>query len=297
MNLLSKITLLFACVLAMGNLYAQPIKIIDPNNQNQILVLSTLWCKTSGATRMYQYGNEVSRDSNYAPSKKCYQMDDDKKFILLDEEKIPYKKIKVLDIKSGKGLATADFNTEQGRKRIAAEQNKEIDRLREANGTAYPNSNTQITNNQSQPQPVSSGRVIGQSFDSQANGNIFLYDGACQLPNYASSYPLHWDAKKVDDGTFIGDGCYSYNQQTQQVFIVASTGKTASLPMSSFQNGGDSNKSAFQSFSEGLQRAATYWNNSANDTQRNTTNLTPSFSGGNRGMNCTPDGRGGYNCR
>ena len=155
----------------------------------------------------------------------------------------------------------------------------------------------EISSNQPQ-QNNGGGKVIGSSFDSQANGNIFLYDGACQLPNYASSYPLHWDAKKVDDGAFIGDGCYSYNQQTQQVFIVASTGKTASLPMSAFQNGGgDSNKSAFQSFSEGLQRATTYWNNSANDTQRNTTNLTPSFSGGNRGMNCTPDGRGGYNCR
>lgn len=28
-----------------------------------------------------------------------------------------------------------------------------------------------------------------------------------------------------------------------------------------------------------------------------TTNLTPGLTGGNQGMTCTPDGRGGYNCR
>ncbi|BDT74878.1 hypothetical protein PKF022_05430 [Polynucleobacter sp. KF022] len=148
------------------------------------------------------------------------------------------------------------------------------------------------------PQPVATpqtpagpGNVIGQTFDSQANGNIYLYDGPCKLPNYAISYPLRWDAKRADNGSFIAEGCYTLNQQ--QVTMIAGTGLTVSRPMSLFQGGG---KSVFQSFSEGLQRATTYWNNSAAETQRNTTNLTPGMTGGN-GMNCTPDGRGGYNCR
>lgn len=140
--------------------------------------------------------------------------------------------------------------------------------------------------------PAGPGNVIGQTFDSQANGNIYLYDGPCKLPNYSSNYPLRWDAKRADNGAFIGEGCYTVNQQ--QVTMIATTGLTVSRPMSVFQGGG--NKSIFQSFGEGLQRATTYWNNSAAETQRNTTNLTPGMTGGG-GMNCTPDGRGGYNCR
>lgn len=139
------------------------------------------------------------------------------------------------------------------------------------------------------PRPIN---VIGQTFDSQANGNIYLYDGPCKLPNYSGNYPLRWDAKRADNGALIGEGCYTVNQQ--QVTMIATTGLTVSRPMSLFQGGG--NKSVFQSFAEGLQRATTYWNNSAAETQRNTTNLTPGMTGGN-GMNCTPDGRGGYNCR
>jgi hypothetical protein len=136
------------------------------------------------------------------------------------------------------------------------------------------------------------GNVIGQAFDDQANGNIYLYDGPCRIPSYKGSYPLRWDAKRADNGGFIGEGCYSLNQQT--VTMIATTGLTASRPMSVFQGGG--NKSVFQSFAEGLQRATTYWNNSAAQTQNSTTNLTPGLTRGN-GMNCTPDGRGGYNCK
>jgi hypothetical protein len=142
--------------------------------------------------------------------------------------------------------------------------------------------------------PPSSGKVIGQSFDNQANGNIFLYDGPCTIDNYRSSYPLRWDAKNASSGAHMGEGCYSLNQQTQQVFLIGPNGKPMSLPLANFQGGG--NKSFFQSFSEGLQRATTYWNNSAAETQRNTTNLTPGLTGGNS-MNCTPDGRGGYFCK
>lgn len=140
--------------------------------------------------------------------------------------------------------------------------------------------------------PISAGNVIGQTFDNQANGNIYLYDGPCKFPNYAGAYPLRWDAKRADNGAFIGEGCYSVTQQ--QVTMIATTGLTVSRPMSVFQGGG--NKSFFQSISEGIQRAADYANKSSAETQRNTTNLTPGLTGGGN-MSCTPDGRGGYNCK
>jgi hypothetical protein len=149
MNALIRITLFCVFALLVSKVNAQPIKIIDPSNQYQVLVLSTMWCKKDGFAKMYQYGKEVSRDSTYAPGNKCYQVFDDKKYILLDSEKIPYDKIQVLDIKSGKGVSTVDFNTEQGRKRIYAEQDKQIDRLREASHKNYPIEN--ITPNPNDP--------------------------------------------------------------------------------------------------------------------------------------------------
>lgn len=147
----------------------------------------------------------------------------------------------------------------------------------------------------SRPQaPAGPGNIIGQAYDADGNGNIYLYDGPCRIPSYRSSYPLRWDAKRADNGAFIGEGCYNVNQQ--QVMMVATTGMTASRPMSVFQGGGGSG-SVFQSVLDGIKRAADYANKSAADTQRNTVNLTPGMTGGNNSMNCTPDGRGGYNCR
>ena len=149
----------------------------------------------------------------------------------------------------------------------------------------------------SKPQaPAGPGNVIGQAYDSDGNGNIYLYDGPCRIPSYRGSYPLRWDAKRADNGAFIGEGCYNVNQQ--QVMMVATTGMTASRPMSVFQGGGGGGGgSVFQSVLDGIKRAADYANKSAADTQRNTVNLTPGMTGGNNSMNCTPDGRGGYNCR
>jgi len=274
------------------------LKIFNPSNDSEVYVLTYYPCKNtvqqSHSNTAQEFGLEVERKTYTRTTVGCYDFNDKEKvitFLYKDGKvvKVPYAKIKTLDIDSGKPFSNHKFFSVEGRKVIEAEQGAQMTNLRNQSSPSVAQ----------QPQPASStGRVIGTSFDSQANGNIFLYDGACQLSNYSSGYPLRWDAKRADNGELIGEGCYSYNQQSQQVFIIASTGKTASLPMSAFQGGqtGES-KSAFQSFSEGLQRATTYWNNSANETQRNTTNLTPSFGGGGRGMNCTPDGRGGYNCK
>ncbi len=147
----------------------------------------------------------------------------------------------------------------------------------------------------SRPQaPAGPGNIIGQAYDGDAKGNIYLYDGSCRIPSYKGRYPLRWDAKRADNGASIGEGCYNVNQQ--QVTMVATTGMTASRPMSMFQ-GGSGGGSVFQSVLDGIKRAADYANKSAADTQRNTVNLTPGMTGGSNSMNCTPDGRGGYNCR
>lgn len=167
--------------------------------------------------------------------------------------------------------------------------NAEVYKINTTTADEFKAVTANINQSQSAARPA---RVIGQTFDNQANGNIFLYDGPCRLANFASNYPMRWDAKRADNGALIGEGCYTVNQQ--QVTMIATTGLTVTRPMSLFQGGGS--KSVFQSFSEGLQRATTYWNNSAAETQRNTTNLTPGLTGGS-GMNCTPDGRGGFNCK
>ena len=95
-------------------------------------------------------------------------------------------------------------------------------------------------------------------------------------------------------------GCYSLDQQTSQVMLNAN-GQVMPLPFSGFaiasnQSPGGSIYDFLRAIGGGINRATNYYNNSAAQTQRNTTNLTPGLTGGNQ-MSCTPDGRGGYNCR
>ena len=121
-----------------------------------------------------------------------------------------------------------------------------------------------------------------------------------------------------EDGTGrTVEGCWSYNQSTQQIdhYFFAPINQSALLPYSGFNlttariadafnlNNSPSSQASgggivefLRAAGDGLNRATTYWNNSAAQTQRNTTNLTPGLTGGNQ-MNCVPDGRGGYNCR
>ena len=162
-----------------------------------------------------------------------------------------------------------------------------------------------VTNSQSNMQ----GAIIGKTFDPEANGYIVLLDVLCNingLSEYNNTKTLYWKATdqngllmKAQSGEVM-QGCYKLLPDTQQVVLLAPGGQVT-LPYSSFgfgqnnsNNGGGGN--FIQSFIEGLGRATTYWNNSAAQTQRNTTNLTPGMTGGN-GMNCTPDGRGGYYCK
>ncbi|MBU3580782.1 hypothetical protein ICN19_01985 [Polynucleobacter sp. AP-Capit-er-40B-B4] len=148
--------------------------------------------------------------------------------------------------------------------------------------------------------------VIGRTYDSQANAYFTLYSSGCRDSRYSSSYPYHWEATSPNGAVLTAQngqqmiGCYALNQQTSQVLLNAN-GHEMPLPFSGFaiasnQNPGGGILDFLRAIGDGVNRAATYYNNSAAQTQRNTTNLTPGMTGGNT-MNCTPDGRGGYNCR
>lgn len=148
--------------------------------------------------------------------------------------------------------------------------------------------------------------IIGKTYDAQANGYITLYSSSCRDSRYSSSLPFHWEATD-SRGAIVNApgghpmiGCYALNQQTSEV-ILGANGHSMPLPFSGFaiasnQNPGGGIMDFLRAIGDGVNRAATYYNNSAAQTQRNTTNLTPGMTGGNT-MSCTPDGRGGYNCR
>ena len=148
--------------------------------------------------------------------------------------------------------------------------------------------------------------VIGRTYDSDVNGYVTLYSSACRDGRFKAAYPFHWEATNSSGVVMNAPsgqpmvGCYALNQQTSQVMLNAN-GQVLPLPFSGFaiasnQNPGGGILDFLRAIGDGVNRAATYYNNSAAQTQRNTTNLTPGMTGGNT-MNCTPDGRGGYNCR
>lgn len=148
---------------------------------------------------------------------------------------------------------------------------------------------------------LSQSNIVGSRPTPETGGRIFLYNTPCPSPllNQNGSFPYKWESKLQDgNGSVQWTGCYRVDQQTQQIVSSNPDGIIGYEPISKYLGGsaGNSVGSFFQSLNEGLRSATTYWNESAAQTQRNTTNLTPGMTGGNR-MNCTPDGRGGYNCR
>ena len=125
---LLSLVLIFTAVPSLADrLSTPPIKIIDPRNPSQVLILTSLWCSIPDA---YQFGVEVSRDSLYAPKEGCYWLDDQNKYIFIESDRFPYQKIKVLTLQTGKAQTSPDFMTLSGREKIAAKQNAEIDKLK-----------------------------------------------------------------------------------------------------------------------------------------------------------------------
>jgi hypothetical protein len=153
---------------------------------------------------------------------------------------------------------------------------------------------------------IAQAAVIGRTYDSQANAYFTLYSSGCRDSRFSSAFPFHWEATNPSGAVLNAPsgqpmiGCYALNQQTSQVMLNAN-GQVLPLPFSGFaiasnQTPGGGILDFLRAIGDGVNRATTYYNNSAAHTQRNTTNLTPGMTGGNT-MNCTPDGRGGYNCR
>lgn len=112
--------------------------------------------------------------------------------------------------------------------------------------------------------------IIGSAYDKSSGANFNLYDGACRYSQYASNYPYHFDAKKADGGELLGEGCYSVNQQSQKVFLMASNGNTTIEPMSKFQNGGSGGSflSAIGALVKGITEGANAGANSLNQAQQ-----------------------------
>ena len=140
---------------------------------------------------------------------------------------------------------------------------------------------------QAQPVHQYSGRLVGQAYDRAYNGLINLYDSQCEVPQLVGQYPLWWDAK-TPSGDFLSNGCYSANQQTEMVTMIGPNLKPITMRFSDFGQGSSGSVgNAYNGFRDFILR----WNDNVN-TQRQT--IPPVNS--NR-MNCTPDGRGGFNCR
>jgi hypothetical protein len=148
--------------------------------------------------------------------------------------------------------------------------------------------------------------IIGRAYDSDVNGYLTLYSSGCRDSRFNATYPFHWEATNASGVVLNAPagqpmvGCYALNQQTSQVMLNVN-GQVMPQPFSGFsiasnQNSGGGILDFLRAIGDGVNRAAAYSNNSAAQTQRNTINLTPGMTG-NNSMNCTPDGRGGYNCR
>lgn len=133
-------------------------------------------------------------------------------------------------------------------------------------------------------------KVVGQGFDSQANANIVLFDDRCPDSNLAGSYPFRWEAINASNNSSMGWGCFGVNQQSKQVFITSPGGRVVTKTFADFGQGGGGN--VFSAISDGMARAQQYWGSPP------PTNLTPGLTGGNSGgVNCSPNGSGGYYCR
>jgi hypothetical protein len=319
----SKVIFLVSALAVSGFVMAGTgfLKIVNPNKNSEIYVLNSYSCgdtvPQAHSEKAMELGKETERKSYAQTVLGCYEFNDSEKIITFfykDKRviKVPYAKIQPLDIETGKPMISTSYYTPVfssiwGRSVIESTQLAQMKKLREQ---SYAESSSQSTPTISTA-TTSTGKVIGQTFDSESNANFFLYDGSCRLTSYSSSYPYRFDAKKADTGDNLGEGCYSFNQQSQQVFLMASTGKTVSLPMSAFQGGGSqqgSGGNGFMNFITAITNGLNAANNVANPPNRPIPNLTPSFTQGtqiqvqqpnfrtpppNKQLNCTTTYFGG----
>lgn len=162
----------------------------------------------------------------------------------------------------------------------------------------------QLTSDQSNVvvQYIAGANEIGRAYDDQNKVDLNLYDKECPQANNQGKFKFIWTSTKRGQRNYWAVSCYGIDQKSQSVVLLMPDDRVINLPFSAFNlnqpasSSGGSALGFFQGLSDSINRANKYWNDSAAQTQRNTTNLTPGMTSGG-GMSCTPDGRGGYNCR
>jgi len=143
---------------------ASQIKILNPNDGSDVYVLSDSDCRdrtviSTSSIPPKQFGTETGRTNNAFYGRGCYQLNDVDKtvtfmYITGKVLKVPYNKIQVIDIDTGKTIKQNKFLTENGRRELATQQEAQTNKLGGATVASY------------EPQPqrqtaVNSGRVIG----------------------------------------------------------------------------------------------------------------------------------------
>lgn len=108
-------------------------------------------------------------------------------------------------------------------------------------------------------------------------GIVYMYDGHCEYENLSSIYPLKFEGFKEGTTQSLGTGCYSFIKSTRQVLFANQNGSVVTVSIDDIQN---SNKSWWQKFSEGIERANQY-NQQMQANRPPAVHSTPGIVGGN----------------
>jgi hypothetical protein len=151
-------------------------------------------------------------------------------------------------------------------------------------------------------QKIASANAVGSVYDSLANGDLVLYDLACLSPDLVAKYPYFWVATVRGSGSMHSAGCYKVDLANKRILVFApNDNRETPVPFANIGSGNSSNQqstlNAFSKFLGALSSGISAGMDAANKYNQPVTNLTPGLTRGNNSMNCTPDGRGGYNCR
>jgi hypothetical protein len=252
-----KIFFIFLGLLSATASLAEYLKIIDPRDQKTNLILTNYSCPFATDAGLMEFGGALSKDTMDSKIMGCYKLNDQDRsitFYFSNRQIKPviasYANIAIVEIPKEDANLQLSFQNRESRLIAEKTQRSELLNL----FTKPPTSKADIKESAQKLAPVTrpgletsavstklstpkaTGKVVGMAFDSKAGANIVLYDSKCNLSTYTAEYPLRWDARKNGESKPIGEGCYSTNNDSRQVFMVSSSSKLASLPMAAFQN-------------------------------------------------------------
>jgi hypothetical protein len=253
-----KIFLIFCGLFLTTASQAEYLKIIDPRDKASNLILTNYSCTFATDIGLMEFGVALSKDTMDSKMIGCYKLNDQDRsitFYFSNRQIKPvltsYNDIAIVDIPKDEVNAQLNFQSRESRLIAEKTQRMQLQTLltKSANSKVDTKEPPQRPTSSIKPNPdisavstksiapKNTGKVIGMAFDSKAGANIILYDSKCNIGQYAAEYPLRWDAKKIGENMPIGEGCYSTNNDSRQVFMISSSSKLASLPMAAFQNG------------------------------------------------------------